>query len=623
MLEAEFPQTFIHVDSHTSQQFSHADAVARASWYGVSGVPDVRIDGKYAVVGASNCNSSYTTYRSRYMTRMGEVSNVSPVEIEGVWSISGNTGTITVTYRLVDPVAQTGVQATVFIMEDDCYYNPSTSFDNITRVIKNEPVTTLVNQGDEVTVVKTFPVNAGWDQAQLWAAAVLQKTSGTKEIIQGAKIPYLTDFTVNIPRRVASVPSRSGYAYFEGTITNDTASPDVMTLSFDNGFGWPCEFQVEGDPNWYSSATAFNFGGLEGKGIALRILTDNVKRIGTGHFITESQNSGRTYPLSLRVFNASYSILFVDDDGTRVDETVWTDALDGIGWLYEDWDVYNGHGSLGPTFNNMAGFDVVLWQHGYFLSSLFTTADTTAIKAYMDDGGKMFVSSMDFLNFVSGTRLFLREYMGVETHADGVTATSITGVGGDPITDGVSMALTFPSGANRVDQVNPSSTASAILYNHSSLPVAVRNERGNGSKAVYNCVPPNAMPTADPDPNNARALIEKTVLWLVSGSDPGGMDEPGLARLDPLSVAPNPSLGATELSFSLSANAASSPVRLAVVDVSGRLVRTLVDGRIEAGRHQLSWDGTDAAGRPVPSGIYFARFESAEGSRSHKVVLTR
>ncbi len=623
MLRNEFPATVIPVDIHTSQAYAFAEGQARASWYGVSGVPDVRIDGKYSVVGASNCNTAYSNYRSRYITRMNEVANVSPVEIEGVWSIAGDTGTITVTYRLVDPVPQTGVQATLFIYEDDVYYNASTTFNHLARALRNEAVTGLTNQGDEVTIVKTIPINAGWDQDQLHCAAVLQKTSGTKDMIQAASIPYLSDFTVNMPHKVASVPTGSGYAYFEGTVTNDTSSPDVMTFSFDNGFGWPGEFQVEGDPNWYSAPTAFDFGALEGKEITLRVLTDGVKRIGTGSFLSSSQNSGRTYPMSLRIFNRSYSILFVDDDGTRTDETVWTDAIDGIGWLYEDWDVYNGHGNLGPTFNNMAGFDAVLWQHGYFLSSLFSTADTTAIKTYLDDGGKIFVSSMDFLNFVSGTRLFLREYMGVETHADGVTANSITGVGGDPITDGMNMALTFPSGANRVDQVNPSSTASAILHNHNSLPVAVRNERVNGSKAVYNCVPPNAMPAADPDPNNARALIEKTVLWLVGGSDPGSVDDLPAALAGRLSVNPNPSVGAAALSFSVSPAAAGSPVRLTVVDVTGRLVRTLVDGRIEAGSHQLSWDGTDAAGRPVPSGIYFARIESSDQRDARKVVVTR
>jgi len=619
MLMDEFPATVIPIDIHTSQAYSFTEGSQRASWYGVSGVPDVRIDGKYSVVGAGSCQTAYANYRSRYITRMNEVANVSPVEIEGVWSIAADVATITVTYRLVDPVPQTGVQATVFIYEDDVYYNASTTFNHLARALRNEAVTGLTNVGDEVTIVKTIPVNAAWEEEQLHCCAVLQKSSGTKDMVQAARIPYLSDFSVNIPKRVASVPAGSGYAYFQGTITNDTSSPDVMTFSFDNGFGWPGEFQVEGDPNWYSAATAFNFGALEGKDITLRILTDNVKRIGNGSFVSSSQNSGRTYPLSLRVFNLSYSILFVDDDGNRTDETVFTGALDTIGWLYEDWDVYNGHGSLGPTYNNMAGFDVVLWQHGYILSSLFTTADTTAIKTYMDDGGKIFVSSMDFLNFISGTRLFLREYMGVETHADGVTATSLTGVGGDPIGDGVNMALTFPAGANRVDQVNPAATATAFLHNHNSLPVAVRNERTNGSKAVYNCVPPNAMPS-DADPNNARAIIERTVLWLVGGSDPGSVDDPGLASATRLSAWPNPAPGATGLSFRLGA---AAPARLEMIDVTGRLVRTLVNGRVDAGAHQVNWDGMDDSGRPVASGIYFARFESSEGNATHKVVLTR
>jgi len=59
--------------------------------------------------------------------------------------------------------------------------------------------------------------------------------------------------------------------------------------------------------------------------------------------------------------------------------------------------------------------------------------------------------------------------------------------------------------------------------------------------------------------------------------------------------------------------ATSGEVRLAVFDVSGRRVATLQEGRQEAGRHAVTWNGTDDAGRGVSSGIYFARLETADG----------
>ena len=61
-----------------------------------------------------------------------------------------------------------------------------------------------------------------------------------------------------------------------------------------------------------------------------------------------------------------------------------------------------------------------------------------------------------------------------------------------------------------------------------------------------------------------------------------------------------------------------------VYDVAGRLVRTLVEGNLDAGPHEIVWDGTDDAGRRVASGVYFAASEPEVGrSVAAKVVLLR
>jgi flagellar hook assembly protein FlgD len=51
-------------------------------------------------------------------------------------------------------------------------------------------------------------------------------------------------------------------------------------------------------------------------------------------------------------------------------------------------------------------------------------------------------------------------------------------------------------------------------------------------------------------------------------------------------------------------------VRIDVVDVSGRVVRRVVEGTVVAGSHSVLFDGRDRMGRTLPSGIYFVRFES-------------
>jgi len=64
-------------------------------------------------------------------------------------------------------------------------------------------------------------------------------------------------------------------------------------------------------------------------------------------------------------------------------------------------------------------------------------------------------------------------------------------------------------------------------------------------------------------------------------------------------------------------------VTLAVYNVRGQLVRTLVDGALPQGPREFVWNGMDDSGRPVSAGAYFARCESDAGSDTRKLVLMR
>jgi serine protease len=69
--------------------------------------------------------------------------------------------------------------------------------------------------------------------------------------------------------------------------------------------------------------------------------------------------------------------------------------------------------------------------------------------------------------------------------------------------------------------------------------------------------------------------------------------------------------------------AAPGPVQLVVYDLLGQRVRRLVDGNLPGGRHQVSWDGRDDAGRTLATGVYVTRVQTAAGVRSRKVLLLR
>jgi len=62
---------------------------------------------------------------------------------------------------------------------------------------------------------------------------------------------------------------------------------------------------------------------------------------------------------------------------------------------------------------------------------------------------------------------------------------------------------------------------------------------------------------------------------------------------------------------------------LKIFDATGRLVRTLVDRRLEPGFYLEAWDGRNNAGHEIPSGVYFCRLASGRGSRMEKVIVIR
>lgn len=80
---------------------------------------------------------------------------------------------------------------------------------------------------------------------------------------------------------------------------------------------------------------------------------------------------------------------------------------------------------------------------------------------------------------------------------------------------------------------------------------------------------------------------------------------------------PNPTFRLSRIEYSLPA---SGPATLRLFDVTGREVRTLIDGKVEAGRHEAIWDGRDGQGRQVPAGAYFYELNAGGQRASRRVV---
>jgi plastocyanin len=83
---------------------------------------------------------------------------------------------------------------------------------------------------------------------------------------------------------------------------------------------------------------------------------------------------------------------------------------------------------------------------------------------------------------------------------------------------------------------------------------------------------------------------------------------------------PNPFSPMTTIEYSLRA---SARVVVGVYDTDGSLIVKLEQGVRDVGVHNVTWDGRDASGVAVRSGIYFYRLEGIQGVAPRKMVLMR
>ncbi len=135
-----------------------------------------------------------------------------------------------------------------------------------------------------------------------------------------------------------------------------------------------------------------------------------------------------------------------------------------------------------------------------------------------------------------------------------------------------------------------------------------------------------------------HTLTVKGIFYSNPASNPAAVDTSVSIRIDMTGVVnsmaagpstfgldpnyPNPFNPETRMGFSV---AEAGPAAVAVFDLTGRRIRVLFDGeiRIPGMQRELVWDGTDAAGDPVASGVYLVRLQQGRRADTRRMQLVR
>ena len=117
------------------------------------------------------------------------------------------------------------------------------------------------------------------------------------------------------------------------------------------------------------------------------------------------------------------------------------------------------------------------------------------------------------------------------------------------------------------------------------------------------------------------SFITEKAFTTVHGPITGVSGEPSPApRFYLAQNQPNPFNPDTRIWFGLSG---AAHVRLVIYDVTGRLVRVLVDGTLPSGLHEARWDGLNDRENPVASGCYFYQLTTGSLVERRRMVLLR
>ena len=319
-------------------------------------------------------------------------------------------------------------------------------------------------------------------------------------------------------------------------------------------------------------------------------------------------------------------VLLVDDDNGSAFEQYYQAALDSNGILCRTWTVA-GQGS--PAADTLALFPVVVWFTGNDSLATLTDPDTTALKAYLAGGGKLFLSSKQ-LGQQLGTTGFYQDVLKAQYLANNVSQVGVRGVPGDPIGGGLAdtVMLSGSGGAGNYascDKILPQPGADSCFAFRNGLGIAAIKYAG-AYKLVYFGFPFESIAGTPGRHRSKTEIMYRVMNWLGGVMPAAGVDQrpqagaaegPALLRRN----TPNPFSARTAISYQLPA---AARVRLALYNVLGQQVAVLADGPCAAGEHTVSWDGRDRTGRPLPNGLYFFRLEvSGQRAAVQKALLLR
>ncbi|MCD6370468.1 MAG: hypothetical protein J7L63_03120, partial [Thermoplasmata archaeon] len=228
--------------------------------------------------------------------------------------------------------------------------------------------------------------------------------------------------------------------------------------------------------------------------------------------------SGGNNTKSDEIYTTTYirsSILLVDDDGGGPWEIYFEEAMDANGYIYDSWDVFS-NGS--PSYAALLPYQVVIWNIADQWSDTLSIEDENNLILYLNSGGRLYLSSQDYLYDVTWgydgnvENTFVNDYLGVIEVFNDISYSCVEGVENNPISESIKDTnLSYPF-YNYADEISISSKAMALFLNPEDFAVVGVNYAFADFRTVFTSFSFEAL--MDANTTKGSELMRNIINWL-------------------------------------------------------------------------------------------------------------
>ena len=213
-------------------------------------------------------------------------------------------------------------------------------------------------------------------------------------------------------------------------------------------------------------------------------------------------------------------VLLVNDDRFYNFASQYQATMDNEKIMYDYWYVeksWVGPVPPSPPLEVLQMYPIVVWYTGYDWITPLSTSEEERLGRYLDEGGRLFFSSQDYIYNLPNSRpsLFARQYLGIQKHTEDFSSTVVTGEADNPV--GAYLGpynLLFPPGYNNwTDAVEPSATAQVAMHGQAGQPNGLTNLGIGPTQQTWHTTFLAFGPELLTKPDRDR-LMQRAVGWL-------------------------------------------------------------------------------------------------------------